>query len=212
MYPFHEEVQKYFPTFDYKKCVGDRNVICRMDSGANNKVGHQQRAFSCWWALKTCGPMDLGLDIGSPRGLSPYCIHVDRFGSGAPHPFYGGEYRSDVVWDAADVSKVFPAETFPFVGSNHSLEHMNVRGDAAVVDVLSGWLRVLREGGILAMIVPDNAWFDVMASDKNHYHAWSHQDFQPRVLTPLLSRGGVELVEYDTLDNHYSFDCVLRKS
>ncbi|HXB28151.1 MAG TPA: hypothetical protein VNV25_25700 [Gemmatimonadaceae bacterium] len=211
-HPFHAEAQKFFPDFDYKRPAGDRNVLCDMRN-PGNMVGHQQRAFSCFWALRTCGPTDLGLDLGSPRGLTPYCVHVDIFGDGRVHPFYGGgEYRSDVVWDAADVSKVFPDKTFPFVGSNHSLEHMAAPGDGGIVEVLCGWLRLLRPGGILAMIVPDNAHFDVMASDKDHRHAWSHDDFRPRVLDHVLARGGVDLIEYDTLDNHFSFDVVLRKT
>ena len=62
----HPQVCEFFPDFDYRTCVGDRKIICRMDSGAGNKVGHQQRAFSCWWALEMCGPLDLGLDLREP--------------------------------------------------------------------------------------------------------------------------------------------------
>lgn len=217
----HPQACEFFPDFNYRVCNGDRNIICRMDSGANNKVGHQQRAFSVWHALETCGPMDLGLDLGSSKGMTPYCVHVDLFGDGREHPFYGGVYQADVVWDAAKAHEVFPANTFPFISSNHSLEHMKVGGDAGIVDVLSGWLRLLRPGGVLAMIIPDNGWFDVMGCDKDHSHAWSAAerpgpgrpvaDFRPRILDPLLARGGVQLVDYNTLDNHFSFDVVLRK-
>lgn len=211
MYSFHEETQKYFPGFDYRNPVGNRDEICDMRS-PKNMVGHQQRAFSVWWALQTCSPTDLGLDLGSPRGLTPHCIHVDIFGDGRVHPFYGGgPYRADVVWDAAKAIEIFPTGTFPFIGSNHSLEHMKVQGDAAIVDVLSSWLSLLRPGGILAMIVPDNAHFDVLASDKDHSHAWSATDFRPRVLDPLLALGTSELIEHDTLNNHFSFNVVLKK-
>ena len=61
------------------------------------------------------------------------------------------------------------------------------------------------------MIVPDNAWFDVLKSDRDHAFAWSHLDFRPRVLDPFLQRGAADLVEYDTLDNHFSFNVVLRR-
>lgn len=205
-YHFHEEVQRYFPGFDYRSPAGDRSVLCDMRN-PGNMVGHQQRAFSCWWALKQCNPLDLGLDLGSPRGLTPYCIHVDIFGTGAPHPFYGGgPYLADVARDASDVS-MFPESAFPFINSNHSLEHMP--GD--IVELLLRWTSRLRPNGILAMVLPDNAHFDVMASDKDHKNAWSATDFKPRVLGPLLARSSLELLEYDTLQNHFSFDVVLRK-
>lgn len=208
----HPQVCEFFPDYDYRTCVGDRKIICRMDSGAGNKVGHQQRAFSCWWALETCGPLDLGLDLGSPRGMTPYAMHVDVFGDGRVHPYYGGgPYRADIVRDASNVADLFPADTFPLINSNHSLEHMHVDGDAGIGRVLDGWVRLLRPGGVLAMIVPDNAWFDVLKSDRDHAFAWSHEDFRPRVLDPLMRRGAVDLVEYDTLDNHFSFNVVLRR-
>ena len=210
-YPFHEEVQKYFPGFDYKNPSGDRSVLCDMRN-PGNMVGHQQRAFSVHWALKTCSPTDLGLDLGSPRGLTPYCVHVDIFGNGRSHPFYGGgRYLSDVVYDAARAPEIFPQDTFPFISSNHSLEHMAASGDDGIVSLLHGWLALLRQGGILAMIVPDNDHFDVMKSDKDHRHAWGARDFRPRVLDKLLAQNTSELLDYNTLQNHFSFDVVLRK-
>lgn len=217
-YPFHEETQKWFPDFDYRKPNGDRNVICDMRD-PNNGVGYQQRAFSCWWALERCGPLDLGLDLGSPRGLTPHCIHVDVFGNGDSHPFYGGgAYRADVTIDASHLG-IFPKDTFPLVMSNHSLEHMGslrvtpitlLDSDSEIVHILRNeWIRVLRPGGILAMIVPDNDAFDVLAGDKDHKHAWGASDFKFRITDHLSDL--VELVDFDTLRNHHSFDVVLRK-
>lgn len=210
MYPFHQQVQEFFPGFDYRNPSPGIRERCDMRR-PDNVVGHQQRAFSTYWAVKQCSPTDLGLDLGSPRGLTPYCVSVDVFGDGSPHPFYGGgRYLADVVRDATDVS-CFPNDAWPLVNSNHSLEHIPVAGDNGIIEVLERWYGLLKQGGVLAMIVPDNAHFDVMASDKNHYHAWSHADFRPRVLDELLRRTRAELVEYDTLQNHFSFDVVLKR-
>lgn len=208
----HAEVQKWFPNFDYRQCTGDRNIVCRMDSGVDNKVGHQQRAFGCWWAIEMGGPIDAGLELGSPRGMTPHAVHVDVFGDGRVHPFYGGgRYTADIAYDAAGITAICPADTFPFIISNHSLEHMP-GDDAAIVAMLGRWTTLLRPGGgILAMIVPDNEWFDVMGSDRDHKNAWGHTDFRPRILDPLLARGGLSIVEYDTLDNHFAFNCVIRR-
>lgn len=209
MYPFHQQVQEFFPDFDYhnpRPEVWERRDFRRPD----NIMGHQQRAVTCFWALKQCSPTDLGLDLGSPKGLTPYCLAVDVFGNGAEHPFYGGRYLADVAHDAVDVS-IFPENAWPYIASNHSIEHMPADGDEGVIDLLVRWIALLRQGGVLAMVVPDNDYFDVLASDRDHKHAWGAKDFRPRVLDRVLEKTSVELVEYNGLDNHFSFNVVLRK-
>jgi hypothetical protein len=210
MYPFHHQVQEFFPEFDYRNPSEAIRARCDMRR-PDNVTGHQQRAFSVYWALRQCSPVDLGLDIGSPKGLTPYCVSVDVFGDGKVHPFYGGgRYLADVVRDATDTS-CFPKDAWSLVGSNHSLEHISAVGDEGIIAVLEAWFALLRTGGVLAMIVPDNDHFDVMASDKDHSHAWGHSDFRGRVLDSVIRRTGAELVDYDTLQNNFSFDVVLRK-
>jgi hypothetical protein len=201
----HGAVCDYFPDFDYRNCVGDRSVLCDMRN-PKNMVGHQQRAVTIFWAIEMCGPTDLGLDIGSHRGLTPFCIHVDRYYDGKnAHPVYGGVISADVVADGTKLEGLFPPNTFPYIASNHSLEHM--AND--VVPVVQSWIDLLRPGGILAMVVPDNDYWDVMSSDSDHKNAWGHTDFHRRVLDFVR---GAEVVEYDTLDNHYSFNVILRKT
>jgi len=212
-YPgIHAGTFEKYPDFDYRRPAGDPQVWHDMRR-PDNQVGHQQRAFNVWWALETCGPDDLGLELGSPRGLTPFCIHVDVFGTGRlPHPHYGGDYRADVAWDATD-TKIFALDAYPLISSNHSLEHMHVfNGDVGITRLLGDWMTLLRKGGVLAMIIPDNDAFDVLNSDPDHKHAWGASDFRRRVLNPLLVQGGFELVEYDTLKNHFSFNVVLKRS
>lgn len=128
-YPgIHEEVQQYFPGFQYwaPEPPAMRSVYCDM-SHPQNQVGHQQRAFTAYYAVRFCGPLDLGLDLGSTRGLTPYCIHVDKYATGQANPLYIGHDQvwSDVNADMVDLS-VFPSDCFPLVTSNHSLEHVDV--------------------------------------------------------------------------------------
>jgi SAM-dependent methyltransferase len=210
LYPFHFQVQEYFPDFDYKKPKGDRAVLCDFRN-PGNMVGHQQRAFSVYWALKKCSPTDLGLDIGSPKGLTPYCIHVDLFGDGQVHPYYGGgPYFSDVVGDAGK-EMPFPKGGFPYITSNHSLEHMGPAGDDAAIAVLERWVGLLRPDGILAAILPDNDLWDTMAGDKDHKHAWGHSDFSARILGRVMDSTKCDLIAYNELDNNFSFDFVIQK-
>lgn len=217
---FHPQVLPFFPNYDYNNNpVGaDRSY-----KSPRNAVGHQQRAFNVYWATKMCSPLDLGIEVGSSRGMTPNCIHVDLYGDGKTHPFYGGgPYHSDVVQDGSRLSPIFPANTFPLILSNHSLEHlpglkhehqhfMPVSPDDYIIQTLCDWMMRLRSGGILAMIVPDNDYFDVLASDKDHKHAWGHGDFRKRVLDKVLDWSKAELVEYDTLKNDFSFNVVVRK-
>jgi hypothetical protein len=209
-YPFHQNVQEVFPDFDYhnvQPSIKERLDYRRPD----NVVGHQQRAVSCYWALKMCSALDLGLDLGSPKGLTPHCIHVDLFGDGRPHPFYGGgPYIADIAHDACRTA-IFPENAWPYITSNHSLEHMNVGGDGGIVSLLEKWIALLRPSGILAMVIPDNDHFNVMKSDANHASAWGASDFKTRVLNQVLARSPVELVEYNTLLNNFSFNVVLAR-
>ncbi len=209
---WHTDVLQHFPNYDYNNPVGDRAVICDYRN-PRNMVGQQQRAFSVFWALKQCHALDLGLDLGSHKGLTPYCIHVDRWGDGKPHPIYGGRYEADVVLDASELTPVFPEDRFPYITSNHSLEHMGPEkcADSQTVKIVCGWIRALRPGGILAMVVPDNDCFDVLKSDKDHKNAWGHSDFRRRVLDEALAATGAELVEFDTFHNHFSFNVVVRR-
>ncbi len=216
-YPFYENIQEHFPQFDYSNPNGDRDVICDMKN-PGNMVGHQQRAFSIYWALKQCNAFDLGLDLGSHRGLTPYCIHVDLYyGNGKPHPYYGNapsywttESSADFLGDASKLSS-FPTNTFPFVSSNHSIEHIKGDNNKIVNMIRDEWLRVLRPGGILAMIIPDNDKFDVLASDQDHKNAWGAQDFYNLIIMPVIQNTNVQLIEYNTLKNNFSFNVVLRK-
>lgn len=206
----HEHLLPFFPDYDYRKPAPGVVVDYRKP---DNACGHQQRAVTTWWALQMGGPLDLGLDFGSHRGLTPYAIHVDAYyDNETEHRFYGGKIPCDLKADAADPSRFFCPSTFPFIASNHSLEHMPADGDAGIVALLRRWVSLLRVGGVLVMVVPDNDHWDVMASDRNHYHAWGASDFPRRVLEPLLAGGGLDLVEFNTLGNFFSFQVVLRRT
>jgi len=146
------------------------------------------------------------------------------------HPIYGGRAACDAIADGAALIGRFPRGIFPLIVSNHSLEHMPAAGDAGVVDLLADWISLLRPrvagsdtpAGVLAMVVPDNASFDVLGSDRDHKHAWSSGNrdfrgrpcasFKERVLDPLLARGGCRLEEYNTFHNRFSFNVVLERT
>jgi len=81
-----------------------------------------------------------GLDIGSGRiKCHPNCIAVDIF------PFE----NTDILADARDLW-MFKDNELDFVVASHSLEHF-----PDVKSVLREWKRVVKRGGIIAVVVPD---------------------------------------------------------
>lgn len=197
----HPEVLECIPDFDYLH--PKHPELCDM-SRTDNVVGQQQRAFSVWWALDQCLPTGRpGLDIGSGSEITPWTIGIDQYRG--EHPVYTGLCLPTIVCRGEDLS-MFGDAFFTLVLSNHSIEHME--GD--IVSMLRcQWLRVLEPGRYLAMVVPDNAYFDVLACDPSHVNAWTAVEFEEQIITPLLDI--VEVREFDTLNNNFSFNVVLRK-
>jgi len=201
----HPQVREHFPDFDYHTPAHPELLDMRRP---DNITGHWQRTFSVYWALKQClSTGKVGLDIGSGGCITPYTIGMDRYVG--EHPFYGGTCRPTMRCCGEDLS-VFSSDIFPLVLSNHSIEHMEVTGDAGVVCMLrEHWLRVLEPGGILAMIVPDNAHCDVLAIDKSHFHAWTANEFRHNIVGHLCDL--VAVLEYNAFCTYHSFECVLQK-
>lgn len=100
----------------------------------------------------------------------------------------------------------FCSGSFPLVIANHVAEHM--QGDFAYV-LRMQWLRVLEIGGYCAMVIPDHQHHNVFDMDKSHVHGWSPATFASEVLTKIQDI--TEVVEFDTLANHWSFNVVLRR-
>jgi SAM-dependent methyltransferase len=219
----HAQVLPHFPLFDYRKPAGDPRVVLDY-SNPGNQVGHQQRAHSVWWAIEKGGPTDQGLDIGSGKGLTPFACHVDLYGTGEIHPQerYSGHdarnrpapspYFSDIAWEGTEIDKLVPKGSVPFIVSNHSLEHMPpARSDAGIVQVIQRWMDLLRPGGVLAMVIPDNDFHDVLSMDQDHKNAWGGSDFERRILAPVIGGGKARVVEFNTFSNRFSFDVVLER-
>lgn len=225
----HQQVLPFFPTYDPHNPAPDI-IIDYRDSG--NCTGHQQRAFMNYWAIRSFVESNggIGLDAGGAGVIHPACLSFDLCGN-EPHPTYHGPYSNvQVKGDASDLS-MFLDNSFSCILSLHLIEHLacfRLRGDETaeekiklacpgreIGDILRyHWLRVLKPGGYLASIIPDNkAAVDggshVFHQDSSHAHAWSADEFRRTVLSQVLDL--VEMVEFDTFDNHFSFNLVLKK-
>jgi len=217
-------IEAHFPGFDYaaSNCQGPLGAQSVKMDHSGNMTGDQQRAFSIFWAIRQCSRGAPGLDIGGGINGTAYCHNLDKYATG-DHPEYHCNCWPTVRGEGEDLSR-YGDESLTFVNANHSLEHME--GD--VVQLLrTQWLRVLAPSGILAIVLPDDDHNDVMCMEKTHRQAWSSKGkpssdrmrqadvhepapaFKDVVLPGV--RDLVVVREYDTLENAFSFNVVLRK-
>ena len=114
-----------------------------------------------------------GIDIGG--GYDPLWSYRELFPA----------IRSCRNWDLEDgdaqLLETIPDETFHFVHSSHCLEHM-----ADPFEALAHWFRVLRPGGHLVVLVPDEDLYEqgVWPSTWNSDHRSSFTLWKPRSWSP----------------------------
>lgn len=225
----HQQVLPFFPR--YLPRIRHPSAITDYRD-PNNAVGHMQRGLLTYYAIKSFIESNggIGLDLGGAGVQHPACLSLDLCGN-EPHPVYGGAYTGvHVKGDAADLSR-FLDNSFSCVLSNHLVEHlpcMKLIGNETaeekiklscsgkeIADILRyHWLRVLRPGGWFVHVVPDNehamdGGSHVFYQDPSHQHAWSAREFRQNVLDQIKDL--VDVIEYDTFFNHFSFNLVLRK-
>jgi len=208
-YGFCKRLLKYFPTLNYNDPLVNRDFVKMSYTGGDfdglaNLCGVQQRCFSLYWAVRQCFMTgSVGLDIGSHGMVTPWCIGIDKYMG--EHPEYGGLCDPTLKWDAEDLGS-FCENKFPLVLANHVAEHMN--GNFAEL-LKEHWVRVLRVGGILALITPDDRLNDVVGMEKGHTQSWNPVSFTTDVVKP--TEDILETVEFDTLKNDFSFNWVAMK-
>ncbi len=111
--------------------------------------------------------------------------------------------------DASKISAVRPREAYDCVHSSHCLEHME-----DPVATLSDWWSLVRPGGYLVTVVPDEELYEqgMWPSFFNEDHKWAFTMESPRAEHILnvvdLHRNlpGAELVDSRRHDEHYSHE------
>ena len=203
----------YFEAYDPHRPRVDI-ARAKMSYGEGNVAGYQQRSFLMWLCFRFLLVQgEAGIEFGSAGVKAPWCLDTDGL-MGEISPYNSSARVPGKMKIDASQPLPFGDGTFNLAISSHVFEHLH--GDP--VGILREWLRVVKPGGAVGMIIPDNDYFDVMASDPTHVRAWGatgrvrnwgaqEGHFRDQVLSGVADMAVVEA--YNTLDNDFSFDVVL---
>jgi SAM-dependent methyltransferase len=144
-----------------------------------------------------------GLDVGCAK-TTPEAIGVDLVPKGELGRFGSQVLRPSAadVCASGDAMPVFADGSMDYVVARHNLEHYT-----DVVKTLREWWRVLKPGGRLVVVLPDDEALDTITLDPTHKHAFTRQSFRHL----LEAIGGWEIERLDICRPKWSFLCVARK-
>jgi predicted SAM-dependent methyltransferase len=107
------------------------------------------------------------------------------------------------VQASGDALTMFDDGELDYVVSRHNLEHY-----VDVVKTLREWRRILRPGGTLAVILPDEAAGDTIFLDPTHKHAFTRES----IVSLVEAVGGFEDIRTSTVVHGWSFLIVAQRS
>jgi SAM-dependent methyltransferase len=145
-----------------------------------------------------------GVDIGcGHRKVTPECIGVDIIPAGerGQHGVVAGKVSVADIHASGDDLSAFKDGELDFVVSKHNLEHY-----VDLIKTLREWKRVLRMGGVLAAVVPDERSGDTIFLDPTHKHC-----FTPESLTSLIELLGLKVEKSEVVVPNWSFMIVARR-
>jgi ubiquinone/menaquinone biosynthesis C-methylase UbiE len=164
------------------------------------ELGHPERL-----ALLPYCTSGRGIDVGcGHRKTHENCIGIDILPKGSTGRFGSIKGRKIVadICASGDDLQMFEDGELDFVVSRHNLEHY-----VDVTKTLLEWKRVLKKGGILAIILPDERKLNTIALDPTHKHAFTPESYC-RYLDLI---GGFETVKKEVVIPNWSFIYVSRR-
>ena len=146
-----------------------------------------------------------GIDVGCGfRKTHPDAIGIDLLGKGEIGDSGCMKDQASVadIQASGDELVMFQDGELDYVVSRHNLEHY-----VDVVKTLREWKRVLKVGGVLGMVLPDESQISTIALDPTHKHV-----FTPESIKSLLDLvGGFEIERMDTVIPNWSFVVIARR-
>ncbi len=146
-----------------------------------------------------------GIDVGSGfRKTHPDAIGIDIIPKGqtGEHGCMQGMRSVADITASGDDLHMFGDGELDYVVNRHNLEHY-----VDVVKTLQEWKRVLKVGGTLGMVLPDESKINTIALDPTHKHC-----FTPESIVRLLELiGGFVIERVETVVENWSFLVIARR-
>ncbi len=138
------------------------------------------------------------------RKTSENCIGVDIIPRGEKGRYgcVNGRISVADIHASGDELNMFKDRELDFVISRHNLEHY-----VDVVKTLQEWKRVIKIGGLMANVLPDESNINTIVLDPTHKHAFTPESYQ-RLLGVI---GGFEIIKCETVIPDWSFVCIARR-
>ncbi len=146
-----------------------------------------------------------GIDVGcGHRKTHPNAIGVDLTPKGVVGSVgnVAGNISQADIQASGDQLDMFEDGEVDYLVQRHNLEHYQ-----DVIKTLQEWKRVVRPGGILGMVVPDDECCNTIQLDPTHLHVFTRSSFK-RLIEMI---GGLHILYMDVLLKNWSFVCVLQK-
>lgn len=147
----------------------------------------------------------IGLDIGcGSRKTHPNALGVDITPKDEAGK-HGSERRqiseADICASGDDLY-MFTNNSLDYVVARHNLEHYN-----NPIKTLKEWKRILKIGGKLGVVLPDDNELDTIKIDPTHKHVFTKESFR-KILNAL---GGFKILKLETCVPKWSFYCIAEK-
>lgn len=147
-----------------------------------------------------------GIDVGCGHCKThPDAIGVDLVAKGevlaTASNVMNKTSQADIVCPGDDLH-MFEDGSLDYVVQRHNLEHYQ-----DPIKALQEWIRVLKPGGIIGMVISDDENCDTIRLDSTHKHVFT----QSSILRIFELLPSVKLVYMGPLLRHWSFVCVAQK-
>jgi tetratricopeptide (TPR) repeat protein len=147
-----------------------------------------------------------GIDVGcGPSKTHPNAIGIDLNPAGTVATEGGVKGTRSVadICASGDDLPMFKDGELDYVISRHNLEHYQ-----DPIKALEEWKRILKPGGILGVVLPDDNVMDSIHMDATHKHVFTPDSFC-RILRVL---GGFDLIHIGTCLLNWSFTAIFQKA
>lgn len=134
-------------------------------------------------------PNSIGVDIIPPGDIGTEASQKGRVS------------QADIAASGDDL-RMFGDGELDYVIARHNLEHY-----ADPLKTLLEWRRVLKPGGVIGLILPDDEEFDTLRADPTHLHVFTRGSF--RSLIGLID--GLELAAIGVSRHKWSFYAIVEK-